>query len=125
MKEFKEMSETEMEIMEVLWSSGIAKTPTEILEYFNVNKSRNWKRQTISTFLMRLSEKGMLSSKKEGRTVYYTPAITQKEYDRNKAKGILDTLYEGSVKNFMTALYDADGVSDKEIDDLKKWLNNK
>lgn len=44
-------------------------------------------------------------SKKQGRGKIYWAAITKEEFEQAKAKRILDVLYQGSIKNFLTALY--------------------
>lgn len=62
-------------------------------------------------------------SKKQGRGKIYWAAITKEEFEQAKAKRILDVLYQGSIKNFLTALYGGKTVSTEEIEDLKKWLS--
>ena len=42
------LSATEMEIMEFLWDTNKKLSASEILKYFNDNKSKNWKKQTFS-----------------------------------------------------------------------------
>lgn len=125
MNNFKEISKTELEIMELIWDSKQAITQQELLEYFNSIQNRDWKPSTLATFIARLDEKGLLKIEKKGRVNYYTPALNKKEYESAKAKGILDTLYEGSLNNFMVALYDGNSISDNEINNLKKWLSDK
>lgn len=125
MDKFKEISKTELEIMEVVWESSCAKTHVELLEYFNSVKLRDWKPQTLTTYTARLLEKGLLVAEQKGRTKHYSPALTKQEYESAKAKGILDTMYEGSISNFMVALYDGKSVPETEIMRLKKWLTSK
>lgn len=122
MSKFKEISKTELEIMEVMWESSIAKTHIELLEHFNVSETRDWKPQTLATFTARLIEKGLLKAEQKGRAKHYSPALTKREYESAKAKGILDTMYEGSISNFMVALYDGKSVPETEMLRLKKWL---
>ena len=38
------LSATEMEIMEFLWDTNKKLSASEILKYFNDNKSKNWKK---------------------------------------------------------------------------------
>jgi len=123
MNAFKEVSETEMEIMEVLWSEGSAKPFAWLLEHFNNQHGKQWKRQTLSTYLLRLAEKGVVCSKSAGRTSEYSPTMTRNEYESAKAQSVLDGSYSGSIRNFMTALYDGKSVSIAEMSDLKKWLS--
>lgn len=126
MKKFQRLSDTEMEVMQVIWSAGHPITSSELLAIFAEKKKREWKGQTISTFLARLTEKGVLSSSQQkGRTKEYFPQVTPEEYRRNEAKGILDLMYKGSVKNFLAALYEGESGDKQELEDIKKWFAGK
>ena len=125
MFDFKEMSETEQEIMEVLWSSGAPKTLNELLEYFASERKKLWKPQTLATFMSRLTEKGLLLWEQRGRARCYRPTLTRAEYDGVKARVVLDKLYSGSLQSFVTALYDGDALSEQDIAELKNWLESR
>lgn len=124
MKEFQKLSETEMDIMKIIWSKDEAITSGELLEIFNA-KDKEWKAQTISTFLSRLTNKGLLVMRKEGRSNYYSAKISLEEYKRNEAESILNKLYKGSIKNFLAALYGNKKVSKEDVEDLKDWFSKK
>lgn len=114
-----------MEIMEVLWKLERPISTVDLLAYFNKEKKKGWKLQTISTFLSRLSEKGLVASTNQGRGSIHHPAVSYEEYNRVKAKNILEVMYEGSIKNFFVALYGDKKLSDEEIADLKQWLSER
>ncbi len=59
---FQKLSETEMEVMQVIWASDNPITSGELLDIFAQKKGKKWKGQTIATFLARLVEKGVLIS---------------------------------------------------------------
>ncbi|NMA06780.1 MAG: BlaI/MecI/CopY family transcriptional regulator, partial [Ruminococcaceae bacterium] len=81
--------------------------------------------QTIATFLARLVEKGVLTSIKQGRANIYEPRMSPEEYRRQEAKSLLETLYEGSVKNFLTTLYDGKELTKDELTELRRWFAEK
>ena len=115
------MSETESEIMEVLWISEAPMSASELMAHFAQHHGKTWKAQTLSTFLARLSMKGLLSSSRQGRVIYYRPSQTRGEYQRSIACGILDTLYEGSIRKFFAALYGDNPLSEKDREELRQW----
>jgi len=125
MKRIGEISETEMEIMKYLWGQTQPIATVDLLAYFNNEKNKSWKLQTLSTFLSRLANKRLINSESEGRRTLHYPAITFEEYSRVKAKNILEVMYEGSIKNFVAALYGDKKISNKEIDELKQWLSER
>ena len=45
------LSKTEYRIMEYFWSTGGKYTFGELMKYFNEEEDKNWKKQTLNTFL--------------------------------------------------------------------------
>lgn len=113
-----------MEIMEVIWDCNHQITSNELLHIF-VQRGKGWKSQTISTFLSRLVEKKFLIVSKEGRNNIYLPRISQEDYRLWEAQNVLDKIYQGSVKNMITALYDGEKLSDDDIAELKQWFSER
>lgn len=125
MKNFQKLSDTEMELMQVIWECDGPVTSTELLHIFAQYKGKEWKGQTISTFLARLVEKGVLIVAKQGRANRYVPRMSPEEYKLWEAQSVLDGLYQGSVKKFLSALYDGEKLSKQEIEELKQWFSEK
>ncbi|OIB01359.1 CopY family transcriptional regulator [Paenibacillus sp. LC231] len=124
MNQVQKLSDTEMELMEVIWECTPPVTSTELLALF-AQRGREWKAQTISTFLSRLVDKGALTATRDGRTNKYTPRISPEDYKLMETQHVLDGLYQGSVKNLISALYDGEKLSDKDIAELKQWFSQK
>lgn len=98
------LSKTEYRIMEYFWSTGEKYTFGELMKYFNEEEKKNWKKQTLNTFLSRLIDKGLLDRKKEGTKAYYGAVLTKAEFRQNKARAILEECYEGKISHFIAAL---------------------
>lgn len=125
MKQFRKLSETEMAIMMVLWQCEEPMTTAKLLSYFAQYHGKNWKIQTLSTFLTRLNEKGLVQIESKGKANLYRPALTRQAYEQAEAKGVLDTLYAGSIKNFLAALSGGENMSTEDMQALKEWLAEK
>lgn len=115
------LSQTEEEIMEAFWNRETPFTPTGLLEYF---PEKGWKRQTISTFLSSLMEKGLLLSEKKGREVFYSAKLTKKQFQNKKTVGFFDSICQGSVKHFMSALFEENKLTKEDLSQLKDWLES-
>lgn len=123
---FQKLSETEMEVMQIIWDYGQAITSGELINIFAVKKGKEWKGQTMATFLSRLVEKGVLvSEKKQGRTNIYFPRISLEEYRSKEANSLLEALYDGSVKNFLATLYGGKELTKDEVKELRSWFADK
>lgn len=110
--------------MEVLWKSQVPMSSAQLASYFAERHNKEWKPSTLATFLSRLTQKGLITSQREGRVPYYRPIKSQKGYARDGAQGILDALYDGSIKNFFAALYGGSQMSEEDRESLKEWLDN-
>lgn len=125
MKNFQKLSDTEMEIMTIIWGLNKEVTSSELLNIIEKEKGKRWSGQTIATFLSRMTEKEVLTSVKRGRSNYYISSVTKEEYRQREAEGILNDMYKGSVKKFLSALYYGKKMNKKEIDELKEWFSEK
>ena len=101
-----------------------SKTLGELLEYFNQYRNKDWKSQTLSTFMTRLSGKDIVTQTVTGRTKHYYPLLAREEFESEKAKRILDSMYNSSLKKFVATLYRSNKLSEDDVNELKEWLNN-
>lgn len=112
------LSPAEEEILTVLWENKKWTTCSELVSHFH-KQGKDWKRQTVNTFLSRLLEKGFVV--KNGRSYIYN--FTKEEFDSLKAKELVETFYSGSVKNFMSALTGKNRLEPKYVNELKEYLD--
>lgn len=123
MCKIQKISKSEMEVMQVIWDSEDPLTSSEIQQA--LNKEKNWKPTTVLTFLARLGEKGIIKTLKKGKSNQYIPLISEREYKQFETRSFLNSVHKGSVKSFMTALYEGDDITKEEIEDLKKWFSQR
>ena len=74
------MSATEFYILQYLWTRETPATFSEIMVHFNETEHKEWKKQTVNTFLSRLSQKGFLNIDKSGKRAIYIPSVTEKKF---------------------------------------------
>lgn len=113
----EKISDSELEVMKLLWQSEEALSVTEIRE--NLHEKKGWEATTIKTLVSRLLGKGVIGQIK--RTVfYYFPLISEKEYNRWATGRLIDRLYRGSAKDLVAALVDSKGLSESDIAELRE-----
>lgn len=121
MKKFYKMSGSEMEIMKAVWESAAPVTVAQLLKIF---ENRKWKTQTMATFLTRLADKGLITVDNKAKANLYAPAVAEQKYHQLEAQDLLSSMYNGSLRNFLTALYNGGEISQSEAEELKKWFEN-
>lgn len=115
------ISEAELEIMKVLWSTN---NPMNTQAITKALSRKSWKRTTISTLLARLTDKGAISKQKQTNVYLYTPVISEKEYRRQQTRNLIKNLYHGSVREFAVSLFEDDTMSEDEIAQLKALFDS-
>ena len=116
------IGEAELEIMKVVWKTN---GPINSAKIGEAVESKGWKRTTIATFLARLVEKGALSSEKRGKSLYYTPLISAKDYKKTQVKNLIKNLFDGSAQNLVASLFEEEAITDKDIRELEQIFSSK
>ena len=122
MQKLGRLSETEMEVMQAIWELATPVTVVKLLSIFE--ESKGWKTSTLSTLLSRLIDKGFLTKAMKAGVNYYEATASLYDYQKSETRSLLTTLYDGNVKNYVAALVDSDGVTKKDIEDLKQWFQS-
>lgn len=117
------LSETEYEIMEFMWQSDHKLTYKEILDYFNTEKNKNWKKQTLSTFLTILKYAGHITAEGSGRRYLYSPVKTREQHVALWTQKLCREEFGGSITNIVSAFSGGERLSDKDLQELQAFLD--
>ena len=112
-------SEAELEVMEKLWDLEEGVKQSKLLALFEAD-GKEWKRQTLNTFLSRLEEKGLVT--RENRIV--KTALSREEYHYEQIQAAIGAMYGGSLSNLVAAYLKDEKLSKSEKEELKHILDN-
>lgn len=119
----KRLPDSELNCMLVIWKENRAMTRIEIQK--RLENGTELSATALLSFLSRLQEKGFLAIQKIKKLNYYEALITEQEYKSHESKSVLKKMYNNSLKNFMTALYDGDTLEQHDIEELQEFINQK
>lgn len=119
-----ELTKSEFEIMKILWEADHDLILTEILPLAEEKYHKVWKRQTVSTFLSHLIEKGVAESYRKGRYFYYRPIAKEEDYKLTELKNTVDFWCNGSVSNLVSTLCRRENVSEESLAKIEEMLND-
>ena len=119
----KEITDCEKVVMKCVWDSPQDLSMQEITEMVNTKHGKNWKTQTVSTFLARLVKKDYLKMYRKGRCFYYQPLVDKEEYKDDVLKDYVQFLNGGSMSAFVCGLFGKEILSESERKELKKKIN--
>lgn len=119
----KEITECEKVVMKCVWDSSQDLPMQEITEMVNTQHGKNWKTQTVSTFLARLVKKDYLKMYRKGRCFYYQPLVDKEEYKDDVLKDYVQFWNGGSMASFVCGLFGKGMLSESDREELKKKIN--
>lgn len=119
----KRLPDAEYDVMNAIWSGNPPLTTAYLMDA--VGKEKGWKAPTLISFLVRLQDRGFITSEKKGKERYYTPAADREEYTRSITTQFIDKYHNGSFVNLLDTLYSNQTLSESDIDDLLIWLKTK
>lgn len=120
MKQIQQVSDSELELMKIIWANNGTALYAGITEELE-KKGKDWKKNTILVLLSRLVEKGLLSTNKIGRRNEYVALVKEDEYLTAQTKTFLDKMYEGSAKGLISTLLQQDFLSSDDVEKLKNF----
>jgi predicted transcriptional regulator len=78
---------------------------------------------TVMTVLSRLYEKGALTREKDGKRFLYSSAQGSSAIKAGMLKRIKAALFQGRGASPVTALLDAEDLSNADLQELRRWVN--
>ena len=122
MEDKLKISESEWEIMKLLWKTN-PMTSEEIIEV--LSPQMEWSGQTIKTFITRLMKKGIVYYEKKGRTYEYYPLLTEEECVKSENESFLKKVYDGALGLLFSNFLKDEKLTLEEIEQLEKILDEK
>jgi BlaI family penicillinase repressor len=110
------IADSELEVMRVLWDAKTALPVAEIRKA--ICKKTGWEGSTAKTLLYRLQSKGVVAQEKR-EVYYYSPCVTEDEYNEYMTQTLIDKLYKGSAKNLVASFLSSKKLSDDDIAELQ------
>ena len=120
MKKLPRISESEWQVMKVLWGESPL-TSRQIIEA--LSSKSTWKPKTIRTLLKRLLKKKAVGYKTKGRIFQYYPLVTEAECARAESHSFLHRVYNGTLSRMVATYLESEDLSAEEIEELKRILD--
>ena len=113
------ITDSELEVMKLLWCAKDALPVTAIRE--QLQESKGWEPATIKTLISRLVSKGAVRQEKRN-VYYYSPVITEKEYSSWATKDLITRIFNGKARDLVASLVNSDGLSQEDIAELREMF---
>lgn len=122
MQRIPKISESEWEIMKVIWRSNPITAEQIALQ---LPADIEWSDQTVRTFINRLLKKNAIGFEKSGRSYHYYPLVSEQECVRAESQSFLKRVFGGAAEIMVTNFLEEAHLSDMEIERLQRILTEK
>jgi len=114
-------TESELEILQILWQKGKA-TVREVHEELSRTKDSGY---TTTLKLMQIMfEKGIVSRDDSNKTHIYQPNVTREKTQKHMVGKMIDTLFSGSSAQLVMQALGNSKSSRQELDEIQRMLDD-
>jgi predicted transcriptional regulator len=116
----------ELRVMNVLWQIKKGFVNDILANWDTDDEDKKPAYNTVSTIVRILKDKKeFVGHKAYGRSHEYFPIISKKEYQTNFLDNTVNNLFAGSFSSLVSTFVNKDGISDDELEVLKKLIEAK
>lgn len=112
---------SELEIARIVWNLKQA-TVRQVMDSLPPERSLDF--FTVQTYLRRLTDKGYLVAKREGRTNVYHPKVKPDRVVKHAVRDFLKQLFDGKALPLMQHLLQEENLTNEQLDELQAHLDS-
>ncbi|MEZ6004078.1 MAG: BlaI/MecI/CopY family transcriptional regulator [Planctomycetota bacterium] len=109
----------QMQILRVLWQRGECSVQ-EVQEY--LSPSRALAPTTVGTLLKRLTDRGLVAHRKQGRQFVYRATTSESEILAQTVGQVQEEVFEGDIAAFAAQLLRQDSVGRADLERIRKLI---
>lgn len=121
------LTTAEMLVMRAIWLADHDMVLSEVVKACNAVYEKNWKPQTVSTYLSHLVQKEFLRMDRNGKIYSYHPIVKAQEYMKYDVQNFVEfwglTPAE-MMKNYLAIRGSSKEERDNFVPALRKWKKN-
>ena len=118
--ELPSLSEAQLEILSIVWDEG---TTTVGQVWKTLAERRPGSRNTVSTMVTRLEEKGWLRHRVVGGTFLYSATRPREKVLSRLVHRLVDAAFQGSAEGLVLALLEGGRLSTEEVELIKATID--
>lgn len=116
------LTDVELEFMTELWALGEGSV-REVLD--RLPPERNLAYTSGATILRILDDKGFVSSRKEGKTLIYTPVLEKDTYQTRSLRNLSRTLFDDTPASLVARLVDDAGLTASDLKEIRALVERR
>ena len=114
------ISDTEWEIMRVVWAHSPI-TAAEVIEHLTA-QDPSWHPKTARALLGRLVQKKALGYREQGRSYAYSPLVSESECAGAASESFVSRVFGGSLRPLLAHFVERQKLTKQELEELQSLL---
>lgn len=78
---------------------------------------------TVLKLMQRMTDKGLVERRREGRAHRYRSAVSRQATERRLARSFLERKFEGSIQRLLQSALPGGRARDEEIEEIRRLLD--
>ena len=116
----EKLFDSEAKVMEIIWE----KSPISAKEISLIAADAiGWNKNTTYTVIKKLEAKGFIHREDPG--FICTPLVLQNQVQKAEVTSLVNKMFGGSRKALFSALLEDENLSEEEINELRKLIDNR
>lgn len=120
-----ELTGTEQLIMRCIWDLGENVGVAELRNRLKDQYGKDYARTTISVFMSYLRDKGYVAYEKRGHAYFYSPRVTEEEYQRILIERYQKDIFSKSTVDFIRIFLDGKALTKQECESIRALIDKK
>ncbi|MCO5286414.1 MAG: BlaI/MecI/CopY family transcriptional regulator [Chitinophagaceae bacterium] len=120
-KETIKPTESELEILQILWEKGEA-TVREVHEVLSETKTSGY--TTTLKFMQIMFDKGLVTRDESAKSHTYKPAVNKKKMQRFYVDKMIKRLFSGSPSQLIIQALGQHKATQDDLNEIQKYLDN-
>lgn len=116
------LTEVELEFMNELWALGEGSV-REVLA--QLPSERNLAYTSGATILRILEEKGFVESRKDGKSLVYTPLLAKDKYQTRSLQNLSRTLFDDTPATLVARLVDDSDLTEDDLEEIRALVERR
>lgn len=116
------LTEVELEFMNELWGIGEG-TVRDVLAQLPAERSLAY--TSGATILRILEEKGFVKSRKDGKSLTYTPLLAKDTYQTRSLQNLSRTLFDDTPATLVARIVDDAGLTEADLEEIRALVERR
>lgn len=122
-KKIANLTDSEELVMKSVWDTQKEPVLSEVVDRVNSAYGKDWRPQTVSTFLAKLVGKKFLKLQRNGKIYTYKILVTEEAYKQKLYQHHISFWNNNNICEFVVEMFDNGDLTKEDWEELKKKID--